>query len=84
MHRMTECGAGTAIWEWTKERIAWILRTDPSPIPQEWILRPSSRYGRHKDTGKCYVYARIWCGSGCGSVVSRPRRNTMISCAGRD
>jgi len=39
LHRIIGCGAGLAIWEWTRERIAWILRTDPSRIPEEWILR---------------------------------------------
>ena len=27
---------------------------------------------------------RIWDGSGCGSVESRPRRNRVISCIGHD
>ena len=40
MHRLTECGEGARIWDWTGKRIAWILRTDPARIPQEWTLRP--------------------------------------------
>jgi hypothetical protein len=40
MHRITECGEGRKIWEWTRQRIAWILRMDPARIPQEWTLRP--------------------------------------------
>jgi len=39
-HRMTECGEGTRIWNWTKRRIAWILPTDPANIPQDWTTRP--------------------------------------------
>jgi hypothetical protein len=40
MHRLTDCGTGNVIWEWTKKRIACILHMDPSHIPKEWILRP--------------------------------------------
>jgi hypothetical protein len=39
-HRLAECGEGTAISKWTKERIAWLLRTDPRRITADWILRP--------------------------------------------
>jgi len=39
-HRMTECGEGTRIWNWTKGRIAWILRTGPVHIPSDWTTRP--------------------------------------------
>jgi len=39
-HRLTECGEGRNIWQYTKTRIALILRTIPSRIPDEWILRP--------------------------------------------
>jgi len=34
-HRLTECNEGTVIWQWTKERIAWILKMDPRYIPAE-------------------------------------------------
>ena len=34
-HRLTECKEGTAIWQWTKERVAWILRMDPRYIPAD-------------------------------------------------
>jgi hypothetical protein len=40
VHRIAECGEGTAIWKWTCIRIEAILRTDQTQIPQEWILRP--------------------------------------------
>ena len=39
-HILTECGEGRRIWQYTKTRIALILRTIPSRIPDEWILRP--------------------------------------------
>jgi hypothetical protein len=40
MHRITECGEGREIWEWTRKHIAWIMRMDPAWIPHEWTLRP--------------------------------------------
>jgi len=30
VHRIAECGEGTAIWEWKQQRLAWILRTSMS------------------------------------------------------
>jgi len=39
-HRLTECGEGRRKWQYTKTRIALILRTTPSRKPDEWILRP--------------------------------------------
>jgi hypothetical protein len=27
--RLIECGEGRHIWEWTRQRIAWIIRTTP-------------------------------------------------------
>jgi hypothetical protein len=35
LRRVTECGEGARIWEWTKRRIAWILHTDPANIPPD-------------------------------------------------
>jgi len=40
MHRIRESGEGARIWDWTRKRIAWILRTDPARIPKGWTLRP--------------------------------------------
>jgi hypothetical protein len=34
-HRITECGEGREIWEWTRKRIAWKLRMDPAWIAQD-------------------------------------------------
>jgi len=39
-HRLTECGEGQVIWEWTRMRIAWINRTELSRVPREWLLTP--------------------------------------------
>jgi len=40
-HRLTECGEGPQIWEWTRQRLASILRTDWRRIPPDWLLRPT-------------------------------------------
>jgi hypothetical protein len=34
-HRLTECGEGKNIWEGTRQRIAWVMRTTPERIPDE-------------------------------------------------
>ena len=38
--RLFECGVGEQIRTWTKERLAWILRTIPERIPSDWLLLP--------------------------------------------
>ena len=44
VHRLTECNEGTAIWLWTRERIAQMLRTDPRLILADWCLRPHFQF----------------------------------------
>jgi hypothetical protein len=39
-HRLTECDGGIYIWNWTRQRIAMILRTTWERIPPDWLLRP--------------------------------------------
>jgi len=39
-YRLIECEEGEQIWTWTRERLAWILRTIPERIPSDWLLRP--------------------------------------------
>ena len=39
-HRLIECGEGQHTWQWTTQKIALILRTTPTQIPSEWLLRP--------------------------------------------
>ena len=39
-HRLIEWGEGEQIWTWTKQCLAWILRTFPGRIPSDWLLRP--------------------------------------------
>jgi len=38
-HRITECNAED-IWDWTRERLAIILRTNNLQVPAEWPLKP--------------------------------------------
>jgi len=35
-HHLIERGEGEHIWTWTKQCLAWILRTIPELIPSEW------------------------------------------------
>jgi hypothetical protein len=39
-HRITDCGEGPRIWNWSAQRIAKILQTDESHISPDWLLRP--------------------------------------------
>jgi len=39
-HRLIECGEGKHIWNWTRERLARMLGTEPERIPVEWLMRP--------------------------------------------
>ena len=44
IRRLTECSEGTAIWSWTRPRLAIILRTDPQFILPELTVRPSFHF----------------------------------------
>jgi len=39
-HRLAECGVGQYEWEWTRQLLAIMLRTEPRWVPDEWLLRP--------------------------------------------
>ena len=39
-HLLTECAAGTPIWNWILYRIAMMIWTDPRNVSTEWILCP--------------------------------------------
>jgi hypothetical protein len=39
-HRLTDCREGKHFWDWTRQRIARILRTMQERIPNEWLTRP--------------------------------------------
>jgi hypothetical protein len=40
LHRLVQCSEGAVIWNWTRSRIAIILRIHQSVIPADWTLRP--------------------------------------------
>ena len=40
IHRLMAYNEGMAIWWWTKERLAQLLRMDQRHIPDDWCLRP--------------------------------------------
>jgi hypothetical protein len=40
-HRIMECGEGHLLWDWTKGRLARILRTTGRQVPDAWVLRPN-------------------------------------------
>jgi hypothetical protein len=39
-HRLTKFGDGKETWDWTKKKMASILRLDPRHILEEWTTRP--------------------------------------------
>jgi len=39
-HLITECGKGCYQWEWTRRRMALMLRTELRWVPEEWLYRP--------------------------------------------
>jgi hypothetical protein len=44
LHRITRCEEGPVIWNWTRELIAKIMRTDSRSIPEDWILQPTYHF----------------------------------------
>jgi hypothetical protein len=40
-HRITDCQEEGGVWNWTKAKIAQILRMDPKYISVDWALRPT-------------------------------------------
>jgi hypothetical protein len=42
--RITECGEGPVMWNWTRARTAALLRMHPKYILEEWTLRPIFQY----------------------------------------
>jgi len=39
-HRLIECGEGIRTWNWTRSRIARIMRSSAADIPSERLIRP--------------------------------------------
>ena len=58
-HRMTECGEGTRIWNWTKRRIAWILRNDPTNILQDWTRPQFQLWPPQRHRAVIWILAQI-------------------------
>jgi hypothetical protein len=39
-HRLTRCGEGRLMSDWTRDRLARILRPSSRQIPDGWVMRP--------------------------------------------
>jgi hypothetical protein len=39
-HRLTTCGEAPVMWNWTRHKIAEIMRTSEAHIPGDWLTRP--------------------------------------------
>ena len=82
LHRITDCGTGSGLWEWTRRRIAWILRTAPSYIPKEWIVRPQlDIWPPQRRRATLWILAHlIW--YRLQKVILHQNKSTVTSCAG--
>jgi len=60
VHRLTECGEGEEIWEWTRIRLAAIHRTARRRIPPGWILGPIFRFcPRQRHLATLWILANL-------------------------
>jgi hypothetical protein len=59
LRRITECNDGKDIQEWTRARLAAILRTNPLNIPAELTLRISTS-GPHSGMEQFYRFSPTW------------------------
>ena len=60
IHRLTECGTGEEIWEWTRIRLAAIHRTDRRRIPPGWLLGPTFRlWPRQRHLATLWILANL-------------------------
>jgi hypothetical protein len=55
LHRISQCGAGRMMWNWTANKIANILRKDRHDIPTAWLLSPESVIIPKRKKGSCAV-----------------------------
>ena len=78
-HRMTECGEGTRIWNWTKRCIAWILITHPANIPQDWTTKPQFQLWPPQVTVRCYGYWTKFCGTEPKRIEQGTSKTTVTS-----
>jgi hypothetical protein len=44
LRRLTECNDTAQIWNWTRARIAMMLRTEPRHVRPEWTIRPEFHF----------------------------------------
>jgi hypothetical protein len=40
LHTLTTCIATSALWQWTRHRIAAVICTDPRYVPPQWLVLP--------------------------------------------
>jgi len=40
-HRITDCGKGPVIWNWTQMKLGMILCVSPNYIPKDWTIHPA-------------------------------------------
>jgi hypothetical protein len=60
LHRITECGEGSVIWNWTRHKIGLILRTDQKHIPHAWTIRPDfHHWPKQKHTAILWLIATL-------------------------
>jgi hypothetical protein len=59
-HRITDCGEGPIIWNWTRAKLGLIRRMDPQHIPRTWPLRPDFQYWPpQRQTALIWILARL-------------------------
>ena len=55
-HRLADCGEGALILNWTRARIAALLRMDPRIIPDDWPLHPIFHFWPPPPRGRQRLY----------------------------
>lgn len=60
LHRLTNCGDGEIVWDWTRQKIAAMLQTDQRRIPPECLLGPKFRlWPPHRHRAVLSVLAQL-------------------------
>jgi hypothetical protein len=78
-HRLADCGEGRPMWDWTRDRLARILRTTSRQIEDGWVMRPNFTIWPPNDEGLYYgCLLSLWHGD-CNSGTGWPGKTTMIS-----
>jgi hypothetical protein len=50
LNRYTTCTDASGIWLWTRQRIAYFLRTQTQYVPEEWLTAPAFKIYPHNGT----------------------------------